>query len=109
MRKGRDGVRAPSRPSPIHRVHRVKALFLGAEPIEADFAFEPLQALEQLRRAGFAEGAAGQPGEFIGKFARLEQAALDMSILDQARRNAETVIRNLMQTLGAKSVTVSRT
>jgi hypothetical protein len=39
----------------------------------------------------------------------IEQAALDMGILDQARRNAETVIRNLLQTLGAKSVTVSRT
>jgi hypothetical protein len=39
----------------------------------------------------------------------VEQAALDMGILDQARRNAETVIRNLMETLGAKSVTLSRT
>ena len=39
----------------------------------------------------------------------IEQAALDMGILDQAGRNAETVIRNLLQTLGAKSVTVSRT
>lgn len=39
----------------------------------------------------------------------VEQAALDMGILDQARRNAETVIRNLMETLGAKSVTLSPT
>jgi hypothetical protein len=39
----------------------------------------------------------------------VEQAALDMGILDQARRNAETVIRNLLQTLGAKSVTLGST
>ncbi|MGA3188080.1 MAG: DUF4230 domain-containing protein [Bryobacteraceae bacterium] len=39
----------------------------------------------------------------------VEQAALDMGILDQARRNAETVIRNLLQALGAKSVTVNPT
>jgi hypothetical protein len=39
----------------------------------------------------------------------VEQAALDMGILDQARRNAEMVIRNLLQTLGAKSVTLSPT
>lgn len=39
----------------------------------------------------------------------IEQTALDMGILDQARRNAETVIRDLMETLGAKSVTLSRT
>ena len=39
----------------------------------------------------------------------IEQAALDMGILDQARRNAETVIRNLLETLGAKSVAISRT
>jgi Protein of unknown function (DUF4230) len=39
----------------------------------------------------------------------IEQAALDMGILDQARRNAETVIRNLLEALGAKSVTLSRT
>ena len=39
----------------------------------------------------------------------VEQAAIDMGILDQARRNAETVIRNLLQTLGAKSVTVNPT
>jgi hypothetical protein len=41
--------------------------------------------------------------------AAVKQAALDMGILDQARRNAESVIRNLLQTLGAKSVTVSPT
>ena len=39
----------------------------------------------------------------------VEQAALDMGILDQARHNAETVIRNLLQTLGAKSVVVAPT
>jgi uncharacterized protein DUF4230 len=39
----------------------------------------------------------------------VKQAALDMGILDQARRNAETVIRNLLQTLGAKSVTLGPT
>ena len=39
----------------------------------------------------------------------IEQAALDMGILDQARHNAETVIRNLLETLGAKSVAISRT
>jgi hypothetical protein len=39
----------------------------------------------------------------------IERAALDMGILDQARRNAETVIRNLLQALGAKSVTLSLT
>lgn len=39
----------------------------------------------------------------------VQQAALDMGILDQARRNAETVIRNLLQTLGAKSVTLGST
>jgi Protein of unknown function (DUF4230) len=39
----------------------------------------------------------------------IEQAALDMGILDQARRNAETVIRNLLQALGAKSVTLGLT
>ncbi len=37
----------------------------------------------------------------------IEQSALDMGILDQARRNAELVIRNLLQTLGAKSVAVN--
>jgi hypothetical protein len=39
----------------------------------------------------------------------IEQAALDMGILDQARRNAETAVRNLLQALGAKSVTLSLT
>jgi hypothetical protein len=39
----------------------------------------------------------------------VKQAALDMGILDQARRNAETVIRNLLQTLGAKTVTLGST
>jgi Protein of unknown function (DUF4230) len=39
----------------------------------------------------------------------VEQAALDMGILDQARRNAETVIRNLLQTMGAKSVAMNPT
>jgi hypothetical protein len=41
--------------------------------------------------------------------ASIRQAALDMGILDQAQRNAENVIRNLLQTLGAKSVTVGPT
>ncbi|HTB10353.1 MAG TPA: DUF4230 domain-containing protein [Bryobacteraceae bacterium] len=41
--------------------------------------------------------------------ASVRQAALDMGILDQAQRNAENVIRNLLQTLGAKSVTVGPT
>lgn len=35
----------------------------------------------------------------------VEVAALEMGILDQAHRYAETVIRDLLQTLGAKSVT----
>ncbi len=39
----------------------------------------------------------------------VEQAALEMGILEQARRNAETVIRNLLQTAGAKSVVVGAT
>ena len=39
----------------------------------------------------------------------VKQAALEMGILDQAKRNAETVIKNLLQTLGAKSVAVSPT
>jgi hypothetical protein len=39
----------------------------------------------------------------------IKQAALDMGILDQAQRNAETVIRNLLRTLGAKSVTLAPT
>jgi hypothetical protein len=37
----------------------------------------------------------------------IEQAAIEMGILDQARRNAEAAIRSLLQTLGVKSVTVS--
>jgi hypothetical protein len=41
--------------------------------------------------------------------AAVKQAALDMGILDQARRNAESVIRNLLQALGAKSITLSAT
>jgi hypothetical protein len=41
--------------------------------------------------------------------ASVKQAALDMGILDQAQRNAETVIRNLMEALGAKSVTLGLT
>jgi hypothetical protein len=32
-----------------------------------------------------------------------------MGILEQARRNAETSIRNLLQSLGAKSVTLGVT
>jgi hypothetical protein len=39
----------------------------------------------------------------------IKQAALDMGILDQAQRNAQTVIRNLLQAIGAKSVTLSPT
>ena len=39
----------------------------------------------------------------------VEDAALEMGILDQAHRNAETVIRNLLQTFGAKSVVLSPT
>jgi uncharacterized protein DUF4230 len=38
--------------------------------------------------------------------ASVKQGALDMGILDQAQRNAENVIKNLLQTLGAKSVTM---
>jgi hypothetical protein len=34
----------------------------------------------------------------------IEKAALEMGILDQARRNAEVGIRSLLETLGAKSV-----
>jgi hypothetical protein len=41
--------------------------------------------------------------------ASVEQAAIEMGILDQAHRNAELVIRNLLQTLGAKSVTLGAT
>ena len=39
----------------------------------------------------------------------VKQAALDMGILAQAQRNADQVIRNLLQTLGAKSVTLGVT
>jgi hypothetical protein len=39
----------------------------------------------------------------------IKQAALEMGILDQAQRNAETIIRNLLQTQGAKSVTLAPT
>jgi hypothetical protein len=35
----------------------------------------------------------------------IEEAAIEMGILNQARSNAETSIRNLLQALGAKSVT----
>ena len=35
----------------------------------------------------------------------IEQAALDMGILGQAQRNAESAIRNLLEVLGVKSVT----
>jgi hypothetical protein len=45
----------------------------------------------------------------VAAIAAVKQAALDMGILDQAHRNAESVIRNLLQTLGAKSVTLSPT
>jgi hypothetical protein len=39
----------------------------------------------------------------------IEQAALEMGILEQARRNAETGIRSLLETFGMKSVTVDST
>ena len=39
----------------------------------------------------------------------IKQAALEMGILDQAQRNAETIIRNLLHAQGAKSVTLSPT
>jgi len=45
----------------------------------------------------------------LAAIASIKQAALDMGILDQAQRNAETIIRNLLQTRGAKSVTLSPT
>jgi hypothetical protein len=38
----------------------------------------------------------------------VEKAALDMGILDQARRNADTGIRSLLETIGVKSVVVGR-
>jgi hypothetical protein len=37
----------------------------------------------------------------------IQQAAIDMGILDQARRNAEAGIRNLLETFGVKSVTLA--
>jgi hypothetical protein len=36
----------------------------------------------------------------------IQQAAIDMGILDQARRNAEAGIRSLLETFGVKSVTL---
>lgn len=36
----------------------------------------------------------------------VEDAAVEMGILDQARRNAETVIRNLLGAIGVKSVAI---
>jgi hypothetical protein len=39
----------------------------------------------------------------------IEQAAIEMGILDQARRNAETGIRGLLETVGVKAVTVGGT
>jgi hypothetical protein len=36
----------------------------------------------------------------------IERAAIEMGILDQARRNAEAGIRGLLETIGVKSVTV---
>jgi hypothetical protein len=37
----------------------------------------------------------------------IQQAAIDMGILDQARRNAEAGIRSLLETVGVKSVTLA--
>jgi hypothetical protein len=37
----------------------------------------------------------------------IQQAAIDMGILDQARRNAEAGIRGLLETFGVKSVTLA--
>jgi hypothetical protein len=39
----------------------------------------------------------------------IEQAAVEMGILDQARRNAEVSIRSLLETFGLKSVIVGST
>jgi hypothetical protein len=39
----------------------------------------------------------------------IEKAALDMGILDQARRNAESSIQSLLTALGVKSVAISGT
>ena len=36
----------------------------------------------------------------------IEKAALEMGILDQARRNAEVSIRSLLETFGVKAVTI---
>ena len=36
----------------------------------------------------------------------VEKAALDMGILDQARRNADTGVRSLLETMGVKSVVI---
>jgi hypothetical protein len=45
----------------------------------------------------------------LAAIASIKQAALDMGILDQAQRNAELVIRNLLMTLGARSISLSPT
>jgi hypothetical protein len=39
----------------------------------------------------------------------VEKAALDMGILDQARRNADTGVRSLLETMGVKSVVIGGT
>jgi hypothetical protein len=39
----------------------------------------------------------------------VEQGALDMGILDEARRNAEAAIRSLLDTFGVKAVTTGAT
>jgi hypothetical protein len=39
----------------------------------------------------------------------IEQCAIEMGILDQARRNAETGIRGLLETVGVKAVTMGGT
>jgi hypothetical protein len=36
----------------------------------------------------------------------VEKAALDMGILDQARRNADTGVRSLLETMGVKSIVI---
>lgn len=41
--------------------------------------------------------------------AEIERSAIEMGILDQARRNADTGIRSLLDTLGVKAVTVGST
>lgn len=45
----------------------------------------------------------------VAASASVKQAALDMGILDQAQRNADLVIRNLLMTLGARSVKLGPT